>query len=410
MSMTEKNLIFSRRDFLAGIGYASASFFFASPSAYPQTPASRPTGAQFKLVKELEDASWHSFSPDSQRMCVTYSKQPIGKFVMNRDRIIAQQRPDNNFLSVIDLGSWKEVPIGSVSGGPVDFEFSEDSNFLFGEQRIDPLKVPPTAEWIRVDIRSFTVQTYRYSVTQPSFHLQAFTGSKLIGTHGNRWVQVEWPSFKETSNVEMETPNEGFTLSPDRKLLLHTVKKEEKVVCRSTEDFKRIWTRTVDPEIDFNQTRLSQELGGGALRSVAAVISPDDETVAIGARRLAPNLALDAYGRVNPLVAYVDILNGKDGSQIAKWALDQEGIALSPKGRLIAIAKVEPVKGVGWQPTAHIHDIASGKEVATVVHDSVAGDKFLGTSLSRGMSFTADGKYLVTSANNKVKIWEVAYS
>ena len=89
---------------------------------------------------------------------------------------------------------------------------------------------------------------------------------------------------------------------------------------------------------------------------------------------------------------------------------DQEDIALSPKGKLIAIAKVEPVKGVGWQPTAHIYDIASGKEVATIVHDSVPSDKFLGASLSRGMSFTADSKYLVTSANNKVKIWEIAYS
>ena len=136
------------------------------------------------------------------------------------------------------------------------------------------------------------------------------------------------------------------------------------------------------------------------MRSINWAISPDDETVAIGARRFAPSMTLAAF--------YVEAVNARNGAVISKWHLDQEGLALSPKGRLMAIGTVQEVKE-GWQPTAHIYDVASGKKVATVVHDAAPRDKYLGTSLSRGMSFTADGRYFVTSANNKVKIWEVAY-
>ena len=56
-------------------------------------------------------------------------------------------------------------------------------------------------------------------------------------------------------------------------------------------------------------------------RSLRSTMSPDDETVAIGARRLSPSLRLDRYGLPQPLAFYVEILNARDGSLIAKWQI-----------------------------------------------------------------------------------------
>src|SRR5262249_516119 len=147
-----------------------------------------------------------------------------------------------------------------------------------------------------------------------------------------------------------------YRVSLDRKRLLQLLDDEEELLCRSTEDFRVLWKRRIDPAIDLNGTRFPQK-SGRMFRSVTYITSPDGETIAVGAYRMAP----DASGRV--VAASVEILDAQDGSMIAKLPMDSPGIALSPNRKFLAIARLKGSEA-GWQPTAHIYDIASGKEVA----------------------------------------------
>ena len=136
---------------------------------------------------------------------------------------------------------------------------------------------------------------------------------------------------------------------------------------------------------------------------------------------LAPRRA--AY-QGKPEAFYVEILNGKDGKPIARWSRNgYDGVALSPDGKLLAIATLDakrasfaetPVTGriktddSHLEPTMHIHEVPSGREIATVIHDQISSNQRLGGSLNGSNSgFTPDGKYLITSNSFNVKIWEV---
>src|SRR5262245_28420416 len=134
MSRTNRNL--TRRSFILSSVPGSAWLHSQNRSIYAQTSGRVASTVRFKLVKELKTAYWRSFSPDSQRMCVTYSQKPVGKFVLRSDgnrTSVSHEAASGDELAILDLGSWREVSLGQVSGEPNWFEFSEDSKFLFGD-------------------------------------------------------------------------------------------------------------------------------------------------------------------------------------------------------------------------------------------------------------------------------------
>jgi hypothetical protein len=63
--------------------------------------------------------------------------------------------------------------------------------------------------------------------------------------------------------------------------------------------------------------------------------------------------------------------------------------------------------GNDLEPTAHVYEVPSGSQIATVVHDRVARSRRLGATLHGPFGFTADGRYLITANSYKVKIWEM---
>ena len=73
----------------------------------------------------------------------------------------------------------------------------------------------------------------------------------------------------------------------------------------------------------------------------------------------------------------------------------------------IALAELAEKQG-RLEPTVHVHEVPSGREIATVIHDRVPLNRRLGATLNGGGSgFTPDGKYLITSNSFNVKIWQV---
>jgi hypothetical protein len=221
-------------------------------------------------------------------------------------------------------------------------------------------------------------------------------------------VQLEWPTLREIAGVAL-TAGAGFLqLSADRTRLIHVV--GQSLVSRRSDDFGVLWTRQIDSDIDM------MELGpaGLSLSSAAYCLSGDGSIVALAPRRFG------WFGKTEK--SYLEILNGNDGQPIRRWPVDGfEGLALSPEGSLVAIAHMDEIAeshdenrgttGVriasGLEPAMHIHEIPSGREVTSVVHDRVSVNQRLGGRLDGRLSgFTPDGKYLITSNSYKVKIWQ----
>jgi hypothetical protein len=105
---------------------------------------------------------------------------------------------------------------------------------------------------------------------------------------------------------------------------------------------------------------------------------------------------------------YIEILSGDSGTPIVRWRKNPgDGLALSPDGKLLAVADLVEV-GNDLEPTVHLYEVPSGREIGTAVHDRVSRTRRLGATLhGSALGFTDDGKYLVTGNSYKVKIWQM---
>src|SRR5439155_24813737 len=111
--------------------------------------------------------------------------------------------------------------------------------------------------------------------------------------------------------------------------------------------------------------------------------------------------------------SYVGVFDGRDGVPVAQFPIRQvEGLALSPDRRLLAVGQRIEVsaKKPETQPTVLVVDVASGKMLATLVHDTLrlgSSKNFLYGAVR--VQFTADGKYLISSGLN-TKVWQLTPS
>src|ERR1051326_7742031 len=119
MSKTIGGKPISRRHFVLGSG--AAWFAIARKLVGATTLVQVEPVVQFKMIKELHDAVWRSCSPDSRHLCVTYSQQPIERFILKnegRSRTVIHEPAGKDVLAVTEFGSWRERSIGQLSSQP----------------------------------------------------------------------------------------------------------------------------------------------------------------------------------------------------------------------------------------------------------------------------------------------------
>jgi hypothetical protein len=401
----------SRRRFLEECGSA-ALLLLMDRSVKGQTSSIVSARMQFKLVKEITGAFYGGVSPDSRRICVCFTKKPIGSIVVRgskSQRSVSRDPSGPVVLSVMELGSWKEIYSAPLSGDAFgsDFSFFSDGERLYGVSEPAPL----TRESMVIDLRSGEIEKRQDKYdAKSSVFAQAFKDRILIGYRGDRLAQMEWPSLREIAGISTEPDHSFLRFTTDRTRLIHTV--GQSLVCRRVEDFGVLWTRQIDADIDLSSRSASEV----ANASASYVIAGDGGAVALAPRRA-------AYQGKSELF-YIEILNGIDGKPIARWPRNgSDGVALSPNGKFLAIGKMEekersytdtPVTGriktedVHLEPTMHIHEVPSGREIATIIHERVSVNQRLGGGLKgSGSGFTPNGKYLVTSNNFNTRIWQV---
>ena len=118
-----------------------------------------------------------------------------------------------------------------------------------------------------------------------------------------------------------------------------------------------------------------------------------------------PGLRMEWLSRIG-FSAYQELQRTTLPSEPSSDLDGSEGVAISPDGKLLAVSVREAGKKGDVLPGAHIYDVTSGARIAAVVHDRIPPGRRQWLVAHCGVSFTSDGRYLVTSGM-VTKVWNI---
>lgn len=313
-------------------------------------------------------------------------------------------------LRVVEIGTWRTLYAGRFTSrirGAASFFADSESLFVsaFASANGGTCGIGKghcADREVVVDIRTGArVEQVLPFITDQYDSYYALTNRTLLDVHRGDQTEalalVEFPNHRQIATVPYATQprkprpvvsgitlstDYGFAISVDRKKLAYAF--DDVLLCRRTEDLKVLWNRTV-------------EIGMKPLR---VTISPIGHRVAVAIADGEP--LLNQRHR-----AYIAIYDGETGEEVARLARKwSDGIALSADGKLIAVVMREPGKKGEVIPTVYIHDVLSGKELATVAHDRIKKGRRQLLEAACGVGFTSDGKYMITSGMT-TKVWRL---
>ena len=341
-------------------------------------------------------------------MCLYFTRHPHITFT------IPQQGPatydggsqKDAALAVIEMGSWREMFSARLRQQPTIAGFFGSSEVLF----IDALSFSPGRpdQQVLLDLSNGQVEEHLRTVKSGErltsyYDLTDHTllGLEYGGAAPRRDVltRVMLPDYQETARVpfvpeDAESRREtAIWISNDRKTLVYAFESTPgrsapgyTIVCRRTSDLKILWTRQIE-EDSWGTSWMA--------------ITPDGNRIAVA--------VVDTSVKDQQRQFYIGVYGGQDGVPIATLAINGDyGVALSPGGRLLAVSKVSRDRATGNIPlSVEIYSVASGRQIASVVHGYVSPGRFQTLDANVGSEFTPDGKYLITTGNNSVKVWVI---
>jgi hypothetical protein len=194
-----------------------------------------------------------------------------------------------------------------------------------------------------------------------------------------------------------------FSITPDRNPIGHDTEAffssdrgkfayctDRSIVVRRSSDLGVAWTREVERDY-FGAPRLAISSDGS--RVAAAVV---DTTFVEQQRKY-----------------YIEVYTGSEGTPISRLPLKGDaGLAISPDGNRLAVGERlnSTARANETQLAVSIFDIASGQQVARIIHDQfrIAKGEWVNSHFgTHGIQFTSDGKFLITSSVH-TKIWELS--
>lgn len=352
-----------------------------------------------RLVKEIKHALLVDVSYDSKKVCLYFTQHPVRSFRWAagewKERK-ASPREGEDALRVISADSWTSEYATRLPGTPYYGSFFADGQALC----VGVPGVQGGNLWVVIDLKNAkrADQIDPYDPSTLLFSYSALNDRTLLGSGLDRTtgktkvlVRAQLPSYRELQRVPFawnRSPRTGRTetgiiVSVNRRAFAYGF--DNNVVYRSADDLRVLWAQTTDPELMLWHVAISAD-GDLVVASVCEQNSPG---------------AAEKY--------YVGVFDGKDGKELTRLRAEgTEAVAISPDRKLVAVGLRVPLlaKKSGTQPTVELFEIASGKRVATLIHDQFygGGKEFLYAGV--GVEFTPDGKYLITSGLN-TKIWEI---
>jgi hypothetical protein len=397
----------SRRSVLQALAGLVAPALVARDSpTVPGSDRSAEGDISVRLVREIKYAQVLDLSPDGAELCLYYSRNPTRSFRSSGEAWRENKNPipkNADALRVINSSSWVQNYATKLPALPFYGSFFADGSAIYvGVPGVTESGQSGSADLI-VDVKAGQISEHfdLYRPDATSFFYWATTDKTLLGLgydpelrRTDVVVLAEAPSFKEIRRAPFAenrpAGSKGETriaTSLDRRTFAYGV--DDRVIYRNTSDLSVIWNQPMVP----------------SLKMWHATISPRGGLVAASSN----DGYLDGPQMRRVQEGYVGVFDASTGRAITRIYADAtEGIAISPDEKLLAIGQrvFMPGKTSGTQPTVLLFDIASGKRVATMVHDQFreGGGEFLRAGVS--VRFTPDGKYLISSGLN-TKIWEI---
>jgi hypothetical protein len=332
------------------------------------------------LANEFSASTVKAISPDGARLCI--------------EDWMEHGVP----MRVLEIGTWRGVYSGTFSPRALSAQFFGDNHTLL-VQSVGSRVIVDTATGMR------TQRTYVYDRQQRDDYYAAGERTLLVFNRDPRTGEgqtvrlLELPDYREVIRVPYATqprkphPVKGsVTLSTDgwviqadnRKVLLYSF--DDVLVCRRTEDLAILWTKSVEPGLEFIKVAISAD----GTRIAASVGDPRIEDLTRGWRQ-----------------RYLGVYDGRTGDEIMRLQVDgSDWITLSADGRLIAVVSHERGEKGAVVPAAAIYEIPSGRKVALVVHGPVKRGRRQWLEAGITVAFTSDGKYLITSGM-ATRVWSL---
>jgi len=358
---------------------------------------------ELRVVRELKDAYLRSISPDGKKFCVYFTKHPNTIFRLRqggKGQVEAGNSKEER-LAVIQTESWETVYSGQFAGAPATADFLAESSALYLELAVIPGN--PNESRMTLDLAGGRREP-RVHVHQPgeiAKGYRALDDNALLGVETSSspykhdaLLRTLLPDYEDVKRVAFADPvgaePDGYESFPviaaGRGGIVYAF--GHTIVSRRAKDLGVSWAAQLDKRL-FGARTLAISASGG--RVAAAVVDTP------------------LWDRQREF--YVTVYDGRDGTPVTRIEVNgDQGLAISPDGESLAVAK-RFQRGRDIDLIVEIYEIASGQLLARGAHDRVPPGRYRNLNgvldHENGLQFTSDGRYLVTSGNNRVKIWGV---
>jgi len=375
----------------------SAGFVAATGCALPlrgQDPiAENRPKRQIRMssLAQIPDSIALATSPDGSGICVDYTKNQIAAILpRSTGNTFAYDR-----LRIIETSSQKEVASAGVQAWLARASFFSDSHRAYFETVL----LAPSFRQFKRGVISISGEVQESTATWvnggPNITFEALSDEALLGVESNgnseatALTLASWPDYREVARIPFRPaggevrPQSFPRVSADCKAVLYV--SGHTICVRQTSDLSLIWSRKIDSGL----------FGAGPIS-----ITPSGTFAAVSVLDYERAQGKDRH--------YIGVYDGADGSEVAVLPVSGKGgMAISPDGKHVAVALVS-TEDRDTLLVVDIYEVRTGLKVASGVHDRIPPGRYQRLRAAfdpRGLQFTPDGRYLVTSGNISVKIW-----
>lgn len=334
-----------------------------------------------ELAKEFPASTVKAISPDGSKVCI--------------EDWMERGVP----MRVLEIGTWRVLYSGTFSPRALSVQFLGDNRTLLVQSAGSQVVIDTTT-----GMR--TERDFAYDRQRRDDYYAAGEGTLLVFNRdprtgeGKNVALLKLPDYREAVRVPYATQprrphpikgslalsTDGWVIQADnRKVLLYSF--DDVLVCRRTEDLAILWTKIVEPGLEFIKVAISAD----GTRIAASVGDPRVEDLTRGWRQ-----------------HYLGVYDGRTGDEITRLQIDgSDWIALSADGSLIAVVSHERGEKGAVVPAAAIYEISSARKVASVMHGPVKRGRRQWLEAGITLAFTSDGKYLITSGM-ATRVWRLS--